>query len=86
MIEVLMVKSYGLSSADTFDVLVSCERTLWEEILPAQEAFFLDLVLIVDPIQESWYIESSIYNLRNPYVLSNKYHVMNFQTMQVVIT
>jgi hypothetical protein len=36
-----------LSFSDTFDVLVSCERTLGEEILLAQETLFLDLVMIV---------------------------------------
>jgi hypothetical protein len=45
---------------DTFDILVSCERTLGEEIIIAQETFFLDLVLIVDPFKESWDIESSM--------------------------
>jgi hypothetical protein len=44
----------------TFDVLVSCERTLEEEILLAQETFFLDLILIVGSIKESWEIESSM--------------------------
>jgi hypothetical protein len=60
MIEVLRVKSCGLTFSDSFDALVSYERTLGEEILLAQEALFLDLVLIVDPIKESWEIESSI--------------------------
>jgi hypothetical protein len=46
--------------SDTFDVLVTCEGTLGEEILLTQETFFLDLVLIVDPIKESWGIESSM--------------------------
>jgi hypothetical protein len=49
-----------LSSSDTFDVLVSCERTLGEEILLVDETLFLDPVLIVDPIKEPWDIESSI--------------------------
>jgi hypothetical protein len=60
MIEVLRIKSCGLSFSDTFDVLVLCERTLREEILLAQEKTFMDLVLIVDPIKESCDIESSI--------------------------
>jgi hypothetical protein len=49
-----------MSFSDTYDALVSCERTLVEEILLAQETLFLDLVLIVDPIKVSWDIESSI--------------------------
>jgi hypothetical protein len=49
-----------LSFFDTFDALLSFERTLGEEILLAQETFFLDIVLIVDPIKDSWDIESSI--------------------------
>jgi hypothetical protein len=60
MIEVLRIKSCGLAFSDTFDALVSCERTLGEAILLAQETLFLDLVLIVDPIKESWDIEFSI--------------------------
>jgi hypothetical protein len=60
MIEVLKVKSCGLSFSDTFDALVSCERTLVEEILHSQETFILDLVLVVDPMKESWGIESSM--------------------------
>jgi hypothetical protein len=60
MIEVLGIKSCGLSFSDTFGALVSCERTLGGEILLAQETLFLDLVLIVDPIKESWDIESSM--------------------------
>jgi hypothetical protein len=60
MIEVLRIKSCGLSFSDAFDILVSCERTLVEDILLAQETLFLDLVLIVDPTKESWDIESSI--------------------------
>jgi hypothetical protein len=63
MIEALRIKSCGLSFSDTFDALVSCERSLGETILLAQETFFLDQVLIVDPIKESWNIESSIYDL-----------------------
>jgi hypothetical protein len=42
------------------DTLVSCERTLVEEILLAQETLILDLVLSVGPIKELWGIESSI--------------------------
>jgi hypothetical protein len=58
MIEVLRIK-IGLSFSDIFDALVSCGRTLVEDILLAQETLFLDLVLIVDPIKVSWDIESS---------------------------
>jgi hypothetical protein len=53
MIEVLRVKSCGLSFSDTFNVLVSCERILEEEILLAQETFSFDIVLFVDSINES---------------------------------
>jgi hypothetical protein len=65
MIEVLRVKIMwvvvcGMSFSDTFDALVSCERTLEEDILLAQETLFLDLVLIMDPIKETWDIESSM--------------------------
>jgi hypothetical protein len=60
MIEVLRIKPCGFSFSDNFDSLVSCERTLGEEILLAQETLFLDLALIVDPIKESWDIESFI--------------------------
>jgi hypothetical protein len=54
-----------LTFSDTFDTLVPCERTLGEEILLAQETLFLDLVLIVDPIKESWDIESSIWSKKS---------------------
>jgi hypothetical protein len=60
MIEIPRVKSCGLSFSDTFDALVSCERTHEEEILHSQETFILDLVLVVDPMKESWDIESSM--------------------------
>jgi hypothetical protein len=60
MIEVLRVKSCGLSFSDTFDALVSCERTLGEDILLAQETIFLNLLLILDQIKETWDIESSM--------------------------
>jgi hypothetical protein len=61
MIEVLRTKSCGLSFSDTFDALVSCERTLVEEILLAEETLFLDLVLIIDPIKELWDIGNILY-------------------------
>jgi hypothetical protein len=60
MIEVLRIKIMWLSYSDSFDALVFCERTLGEEILLAQETLFLDVVLIVDPIKESWDIDSSM--------------------------
>jgi hypothetical protein len=62
MIEVLRIKSCDLTFSDTFDALVSCERTLGEEIALAQETLFLDLVLIVDLIKVSCDIESSIWS------------------------
>jgi hypothetical protein len=54
-----------LAFSDTYDVLVSCDWTLGEEILLVQETLFLDLVLIVDPIKESWDIESSIWSKKS---------------------
>jgi hypothetical protein len=60
MIEVLRVKIMWLVFIDTFDVLVSSERTIGEDILLAQERLFLDLVLIHDPSKESWDTEYSI--------------------------
>jgi hypothetical protein len=57
MIEALRIKIMWLTFSDTLDALVSCERTLGEQILLAQETLFLDLVLIVDPIKESLDIE-----------------------------
>jgi hypothetical protein len=61
MIEILrlIVMLAGFFS-DTFDVVVSCESTLGEDVLLAQQTFFLYLVLIVDPTKESWVIESSM--------------------------
>ena len=56
MIEILRIV---LNPSDTFDFLVSCERTFGEDILLAHEIFFWDLGLIVDPVKESCDIESS---------------------------
>jgi hypothetical protein len=59
MIGVLRIKIMSISFSDTFDALVSCKRTFGEEILLAHETLFVDLALIVDPIKDSWEIESS---------------------------
>jgi hypothetical protein len=73
MIEVLRVKIMWVVFCDTLDALVSCERTLGEDIILTQEIIFLDQVMIVNPIKDSWIIESfPLCNLRNPYTLSNK--------------
>jgi hypothetical protein len=45
MIETISIKIMWVVFLDTFDYLVSCERTLREEILLAQETLFLDLVV-----------------------------------------
>jgi hypothetical protein len=51
MIEIIGVKSCELAFYDTLDILLPCEITLGEDIFLAKETFFLDLVLIVDPIK-----------------------------------
>ena len=51
----LKFQSINWLHLDTFHDLVSWDNTLGEKILPADEMPFpLDLVLIVEPIKESW--------------------------------